>query len=205
MLPVRKPEFDFLDFDEAGRLLDASEPEPGWHAMILLGMRTGMRQGELLALRWEDVDLVARRLLVRQAYVRGVIGTPKNGKGRVIPLSRDAIITLKAHRHLRGEYVFCQEDGSLLTKGMCKHPLWRACRRASLRRIGWHCLRHTFASHLAMRGKPLKVIQELLGHSTIEMTMRYAHLAPVVHQDAVDALDEASPFRYVDGSEASRA
>jgi site-specific recombinase XerD len=82
----------------------------------------------------------------------------------------------------------------MLTKGECKHPLWRACKRAGLRRIGWHVLRHTFASHLAMRGKPMKVIQELLGHATMEMTMRYAHLAPAVHRDAVAALDEPSPF-----------
>jgi site-specific recombinase XerD len=56
--------------------------------------------------------------------------------------------------------------------------------------IGWHDLRHTYASHLAMKGVPLKVIQELLGHATIEMTMRYAHLSPEVKQEAVQLLDE---------------
>jgi hypothetical protein len=67
----------------------------------------------------------------------------------------------------------------MLTKGKCKWPLWRAAKGARLRRIGWHLLRHTFASHLVMRGVPLKAIQELLGHATIEMTMRYSHLAPL--------------------------
>lgn len=189
------PEFDFLDFDEADRLLAGAASEPLWHTMILVGLRTGLRQGELLGLRWAEVDLDQGSLHVRRAVARGVVGTPKNGKARVVPLSQEAMRELKRHRHLRGELVFCQEDGSMLTKGMCKHPLWRACRRAKLRRIGWHVLRHTFASHLAMRGKPMKVIQELLGHSTLEMTMRYAHLAPVVHRDAVDALDRPSPFK----------
>lgn len=198
-----KPDFDFLDFDEADRLVAAAERELLWWTMILVGLRTGLRQGELLGLRWEDVDVVAGRLRVRQAVARGIVGTPKNGKSRVIPLSREAVRALKGHRHLRGEYVFCQDDEALLTKGQCKHPLWRACRRAGLRRIGWHCLRHSFASHLVMRGKSLKVVQELLGHATIEMTMRYAHLAPVVHRDAVDALDGPSPFASCTGRPAS--
>ena len=77
----------------------------------------------------------------------------------------------------------------MLTKGDCKHPLWRASKRADLRRVGWHVLRHTFASHLVMRGVALKAVQELLGHASIEMTMRYAHLSPDVRRDAVQVLD----------------
>lgn len=202
LLRSPKPDFDFLDFDEADGILAAAQREPLWWTMILVCLRTGLRQGELLGLRWEDVDVAAGRMLVRQAVARGVVGTPKNGRSRVIPLSRETVQALRQHRHLRGEVVFCQDDGALLTKEMCKHPLWRACKRAGLRRIGWHCLRHTFASHLVMRGKSLKVVQELLGHATIEMTMRYAHLAPVVHRDAVDALDAAAPFQADSESEA---
>lgn len=183
------PEFDFLDFDEADRLIGTARDE--WRCMVLVAARTGMRQGELLGLRWEDVDLLAGKLTLRQAIVRGRVGQPKSGKPREIPLSAEALAALKGQRHLRGELVFCDQAGHPLTKGECKHPLWSACKRAGLRRIGWHVLRHTFASHLAMRGAPLKVIQELLGHATITMTMRYAHLAPEVSREAVKLLDRS--------------
>jgi integrase len=71
-----------------------------------------------------------------------------------------------------------------------KWPLWRGCEASGLNeRIGWHVLRHTFASHLAMRGVALKVIQELLGHSDMKMTMRYAHLTPQIRHAAIELLD----------------
>ena len=185
------PEIDFLDFDEAARLIEAAQGQ--LRTMILVALRTGMRHGEILALRWQDVDLVAGRLTVRQNVVRGVIGTPKSGKPREIPLGDDVRAALKAHRHLRGPLVFCDMAGKMLTDSESKGPLAHTCKRAGLRNVGGHCLRHSFASHLAMRGATLKVIQELLGHSTITMTMRYAHLAPEVARDAVRLLD--SDFR----------
>lgn len=188
-LKVPEPEIDFLNFEEAARLVKGAEP--GWDVMILTGLRTGLRHGELIGLRWEDIDLVAGRLLVRQSIVRGVIGTPKSGKKREVPLSPELREALKGHRHLRGDYVFCNPDGSYITKGETKWPLWRAYRRAGLRRIGWHCLRHTFASHLVMKGVPLKAVQELMGHATIEMAIRYSHLSPDVKRDAVGELDSA--------------
>ena len=190
-LKVPDPEFDFLDFEEAERLVKGGAGE--WATMIALGLGTGMRQGELLALRWEDTDLIAGRLMVRRAVARGIIGTPKSGKAREIPLNAKVIRALKAHRHLRGELVFCDQAGKMLPKGVCRWPIWGACRRAGLRRISWHVLRHTFASHLVMRGAALKAVQELLGHSTIEMTMRYAHLSPDVRRDAVRLLEADPP------------
>lgn len=182
-----KPDFDFLDFEEAKRLVAAADGE--WRTMILVALRTGMRIGELLALQWQDVDLVAGRINVCRNVVWGHIGTPKSGKSREIPLSNDALIALKSHRHLRGPLVFCDEGGHMLTEGEVKHPLWRACKRAGLRSITWHVCRHSFASHLVMRGVPVKVVQELMGHSSILMTMRYAHLAPEIARDAVQLLD----------------
>jgi integrase len=190
-IKVPPSEFDFLDFDEADRLIAAAEGE--WRTMILVAMRTGMRMGELLGLRWVDVDLSAGRINVRQNYVKGHVGSPKSGKSREIPLGDAVIEALDAHRHERGPLVFCGAEGNTLTAGLLAWPLQRALKRAGLRAIGWHVLRHSFASHLAMRGVPLRVVQELLGHASIATTMIYAHLAPHVARDAVRVLDRANP------------
>ena len=183
-----KPDFDFLTYEEAERLVKAAEGE--WRTMILVALRTGLRIGELRALRWQDVDLVAGRLVVRLNVVNGIVGTPKSGHAREIALGNEVRTALKGHRHLRGPLVFCDLAGRVLTVGEPRYAMERICKRAGLRQIGWHVLRHSFASHLAMRGAPLKAIQELLGHSTIQMTMRYAHLAPEVAREAVRLLDE---------------
>jgi len=194
-LNVPEPEFDFFTFEEAERLIDAAVGE--WRTMIIVGLKAGLRQGELLALRWEDVDLVSGRIMVRRAVARGKIGTPKSGKSREVSIGKFAIAALQAHRHLRGELVFSDLGGKMLTTGACKWPIWRACKRSGLRRVGWHLLRHTFASHLVMRGAPLKAVQELLGHSTMEMTMRYAHLSPDVRQAAARLLDVTAHERHM--------
>jgi integrase len=178
--------FRFLDFHDADQLL---EHAGAWRTMVLIAMRTGLRRGELLALRWEDINLTAASLQVRRSVWRNVEGTPKNNRTRTIPLSNEAVAALREHpTRFVGGYVF--GDGrTRLTPGKLRRPLYNACQRARLGRCGWHVLRHTFASHLAMRGIPLKVIQELLGHATIDMTVRYAHLSPDVKIDAVRQLD----------------
>lgn len=97
-LKVPPDEFDFLDFEEADRLLAAVDED--WRTMVLVALRTGMRMGVLIALRWQDVDLVAGKVTVKQNAVKGRLGTPKSGKAREIALSNDAIVALKSQRHL---------------------------------------------------------------------------------------------------------
>jgi integrase len=186
-LDVGEQDFDFLTFDEAKLLVRAADAE--WHAMIVVALRCGLRQGELLGLQWSDLDLKKGLLRVKRNVYRGRVGSPKGGKWRDVPLSDDAIKALKAHRHLRSEWVFCTLDGRRLTENMCRKPLARIVAEAGLRHLSWHVLRHTFASHLAMRGVPLRHVQQLMGHSTIQMTERYAHLTPDVTRDAVRLLD----------------
>ena len=188
LLKAKAPDFRFFSFDEAARLLAASDPT--WRPMVLFAVRTGMRLGELMALRWSDIDMNAGRVVVRRSVYLGVIDTPKGGRSREIPLSDQVLDVLKTLKR-RGEYVFCQPNGAMLTMDYCRYPLRRFCRMAGLPEAGWHALRHTFASHLVMRGVPLKAVQDLMGHATFEVTLRYSHLSPHVTRDAVKLLDQS--------------
>ncbi len=191
-LRVPEPEFDFLDFDEADRIVDGASSEPAWQAFILVALHTGLRRGELLALEWDDVDLRARTIRVRRSRVRGRTGTPKGHRSRIVPLNATALAALKRHRHLRGPLVFCQEDGSHWRGHQVRPPLRRACKKAGLRQVSCHVLRHSFASHLVMRGASMKAVQELLGHTDIKVTMRYAHLGPAQRESAVALLEQSN-------------
>ena len=186
-VPPQKFDFPVVSGSRASR--GTAGRHPVELVAILVGLRCGLRLGEIMGLRWEDVDLVSGRLVVNRTVSRGRIGSPKNGRTREVPLGLEVLKALKDHRHLKGELVFPSDDGRLLYRNETKHPVWRACKRAGLRLIGWHVLRHSFASHLVMRGAPIKAVQELLGHSTIEMTMRYAHLSPNVTREVVGLLD----------------
>lgn len=203
-LKTQPPPFDFFDFDEAARLARAArEASDPWNAMVQVAPLTGLRLGELRGLWWDDVDLVAGRLHVRRsADDEGELGPPKNGRSRVVDLPAAAIRVLRAHKHLRGPFVFCREGGTILQRWHCESkskrqrddsPLMKICRRAGLRRMGWHGLRHTYASHLMMRGATPNEVMVLLGHSSITMTMRYVHLSPSARKSAVALLDQPAP------------
>ena len=184
----RPPDMRFLSFDEAPPLVAAADGQ--WPVMVLLALNTGMRIGELIALRWDDLDLVVGRLRVRHSAWLGVVDLPKSGRERGIPLNKSSLSALVDGFHEREGLVFCDEKGDLLTYRRCNYALERICRSAALPSVQWHALRHTFASHLVMRGMPLKAIQERLGHSSRAMTERYAHLTPNVRRDAVHVLNQ---------------
>jgi len=189
LLRLQPAGFDFLDFDEADRLLAAAKREGEFYPLIVVLLRAGLRSGEARALRWEDTDLRAGLIHVRRSEWRGTYSSPKSNQHRTVPMSGLVRDVLQAHRHLKGELVFCNEDGSGIQTWQLREALKRCCRRAGLRHVSPHTLRHTFASHLAMRGVPLKAIQELLGHAGLAMTLRYSHMSPSVHTDAVALLD----------------
>jgi len=183
--------FKFITPEESARLL-AAWNSPEWGAMAQVALHTGLRLGELFGLRWQDVDFDNRQLTVRQSIVNGIVGVPKNYRERTVPLTIDAVAALLTLPH-RGELVFTRENGSALSRGMAQNAIKHACRRAGIQQIGWHALRHTFASHLAAAGTPITSIQALLGHSSIVMTMRYTHTSPSALREAVSVLETRQP------------
>jgi site-specific recombinase XerD len=109
-----------------------------------------------------------------------------------VALASDAAAALREHRHLRGQWVFCGEGGGPVAESTMRRGLRHAAEGAGLDGLGWHVLRHTFASHLVLAGVPIRVVQELLGHASITMTERYSHLAPNTLQEAVSRLVTAT-------------
>ncbi len=148
--------------------------------LVLLSLNTGMRRGEVFNLHWRDVDLKNKVLTVEGA-------TSKSGQTRHIPLNRPALETLKAWKmQSSGRYVFPGKDGGRLNN--IKNSWTALLARAGITDFRWHDLRHTFASKLVMTGAPLNTVRELLGHSDIAMTLRYAHLASDSKAAAVELL-----------------
>jgi integrase len=182
------PEFDYLSADECELLL--SHASGVMSEMILVALRTGMRQGELRALQWSSLNWLTRTIAVRHSRddYRGVLVPPKNNRTRHIPLDIDVYATLYRRRKETG-YVFLAQDGRPFNNCRLNRAISKLCKEATFRRIGWHTLRHTFASHLAMRGVPMPAIKELLGHASITTTMRYAHVAPSTLRAAIDMLN----------------
>jgi very-short-patch-repair endonuclease len=116
LLKIAPQKFDFLTFDEYLRLIEATKADRERQAIVLVGGDAGLRQGEMIALEWGDVDLVAGVLTVRRSAWRGIVGAPKSGRERKIPLTARLAAVLKAHRHLRSDRVLCRSDGSPLTQ-----------------------------------------------------------------------------------------
>ena len=149
--------------------------------MVLLTLNTGLRRGEVLQLRWADVDLLQRELIVRG-------DNAKSGKTRHIPLNNEALTTLQQWRSdsTSTEWVFAGHDGERMQA--VKTSWTGVLRSAAIIDFRWHDLRHHFASRLVMNGVDLNTVRELLGHSDLAMTLRYAHLSPEHKADAVARL-----------------
>lgn len=195
---VSKKNPDFLDFQEADTLLSGCSPT--YRVAVALALKAGLRIGEIQGLQWQDVDLKRMRIMIRRNRQDTHEGAPKSGRERVIPIPQTLADELaRTVRVIDCPYVVCSEDRKPASRAALnswlEHELARLKIYRANSKISWHDLRHTYASHLAMKGVPLKVIQELLGHASIEMTMIYAHLSPETKTDAVRCLDgiSASP------------
>lgn len=172
------PTAKFLDFEAYERLLHTAQEDGQLaHLIVLLGGDAGLRCGEIMALEWPDVDLVNRQLTVTRSEWKGHVTMPKGGKLRHVPLTARLTQTLRQTRHVRGARVLLDAKRRSLTQKVVQGIVARAARRAEVD-SGVHTLRHTFCSHLAMRGAPARAIQELAGHEDLATTQRYMHLSP---------------------------
>lgn len=179
----------FYDFSEWEQLIEgARKAGPQVLCAILLGGDAGLRRGELLALEQNDVRGGA--VVVARNEWNGKIGTPKGGKTRRVPMTERLREAVEGVRHLRGKRLLWQEDGTPVGVTTLQSWMETACRRAGLPESrNLHRLRHTFCSHLAMRGAPAKVVQELAGHADLKTTMRYMHLAQGSKEAAIALLE----------------
>jgi integrase len=169
-LPDPRPSERCLSVEEAERLLDACRTGPSHlYGMILVALNTGMRWSEVRFLRWQDLDLVARRIKVENSADH----TTKNGKVRYIPMTDPIFDWFSANRSVG--LVFRNSDGKPFRQAY--RSFKAACAKAGIENLRIHDLRHTYCSHLVMTGAPLQTVMELMGHSSLRMVLRYAHLA----------------------------
>ena len=168
----------FLNVDECKRLIKCCSEH--LKPIVVTALNTGMRRGEILSLKWEQVDL-------RHGYIS--LRDTKSGEGREIPINNTLERLFKEMPHsIESIYVFTDKNGDPY-KGV-KRSYNTALRNAEIYGATFHTLRHTFASQLVMACVDLTSVQELLGHKSLNMTLRYAHLAPEHKTKAVKKLDE---------------
>jgi integrase len=182
------PDIHFLETEEVEALLRAVPDDPLGRVervMYLTAAMTGMRQGELFALRWRDVDWAAQRIRVRQNYVRGEFGTPKSKRSsRSVPLANRVageldLLFKDSARKGDDDLVFARpETGKPIDRSKLLKRFKAALRRADVREVRFHDLRHTFGTRMAAQGVPMRVLQEMLGHRDFKTTLIYADYAP---------------------------
>ncbi len=191
----QKKEIRVLTLEETKRLLDAARGER-FEAVYVLAVTTGMRQGELLGLRWDDVDLGRGVLRVRRTVWEGVATVPKTPKAnRSIRLTGMALEALEGQKGINGQsgWVFPTSNGTPVNcHNLINRSWWPLLGRVGLPRIPFHNLRHTCASLLLSQGVHPKLVQELLGHADISTTLNtYSHVIPSLEGKTASAMDEA--------------
>ncbi|CAI8856406.1 integrase [Pseudomonas jessenii] len=149
--------------------------------MILISLNTGVRRGELFDLKWTDVNFDTKTITIAGA-------TAKTSETRHIPINKEALSTLEEwKKQVDGiGYVFASQAGGRMED--VKSAWLKLLERAKIGSFRWHDMRHDFASRLVMAGVPLNTVRDLLGHSDIKMTLRYAHMAPESKAAAVELI-----------------
>ncbi len=187
---VRPPKFDnrisnpltHADMERLLAVLDSWENQRGAR-VVQFALYTGKRRGEILSLRWDDIDFDNHLMTFRGNMT-------KSGKGQTLPIGKKAFdVVLEAWRDKTCEHVFPSQHGPYKPGGF--YSVWRKIRQRAGIDIRFHDLRHTYASYLASSGKvDILTLKELLGHSNLEMTQRYAHLINGALRKAACVVDD---------------
>jgi len=175
---------------EAAALLEVAEEDPQVRAMILLGLDGGLRRGEIIALRWDDVDLKQRLVTVRRTVVRGEVSeTTKSRTECTVGLTSRLVAALRAIRHERGVYILVNRSGSHWSENQLRKALKRAVDRAGIRWLGTHVLRRTCATRIANNGGGVNAVAAQLRHSGLQMASRYVDRRSGAARQACEALE----------------
>lgn len=196
-IKVADGEWDYFDRDELILLLSNARDATD-RLLLHFAAKTGARAGEQLALEWQDIDWRRATVRFRRSRTRGITGPTKSKHHRDVPLTAALLSELRALQSVsKKQRLVFQRDGAEMLIGQLHEVLWRTVARAELREIRWHDLRHSFASNLIAAGVPILQVQQWLGHATLQMTMRYAHLAPNTNNHLIALLDEAPRERKI--------
>lgn len=180
LLPENNRRLRYLSKEECQALINVCDNH--LKPIVITALNTGMRKGEILNLKWDNVDL-------RHGFI--LLDNTKNGERREIPINDTLRSTLQAiTRRLDVPYVFYDPVTGKPYQDV-KRSFNTALKKAGIKDFHFHDLRHTFASHLVMAGVDITTVKELLGHKTLTMTLRYAHLAPSHKVKAVEILENA--------------
>ncbi len=181
---------EYLSFDDYERLLEVTRGvlDEMTLVILLLGGDAGLRCGEMLALRWCHIFPERNRIHVSENDVRGHVGPPKGGRDRWLPMTKQLRKVLMGMERRSERVLWRGEDAKPVTHQVLAYRVYKAMSRTGLGRKGPHALRHTFCSHLAMRGVSAVKIQKLAGHAKLSTTQIYMHLAPSSLDDAIEAL-----------------
>ncbi len=179
--PASRLEIDVLSPEEVLQLVDAAASEQD-AALFLTAAFTGLRQGELLALRWQDVDFAGATVRVLRAYTHERLTTPKSGKSRAVPLAPEVAARLRALHAAQGDpdpsaLVFPGPHGDFMVARLLARRYLVALEQAGLRRLRFHDLRHTFGTRMVGHVDLLE-LREMMGHGSITTTERYLHYKP---------------------------
>ncbi len=201
--PRRSGDIEVFSPEEVMALVRAASSEQDG-AIFLTAAFTGLRRGELLALRWRDVDFAGQVIRVRASYAEGQLTTPKSGKVRSVPMAPDVAKAL-AGLSERGvgtgddDLVFAGPGGTFLDGRGLRRRYLTAIRRADLRRLRFHDLRHTFGTRMIGKAD-IRRVQEWMGHADVQTTMKYLSYVPreedaalVAAAFAIEAPDGQAP------------